>query len=508
MTSERAKSYLIVFFSSFSIMVMEIVAGRILAPYLGVSLYTWTSIIGVVLAGISAGAWAGGFSADRWPSLSTLGWILILSALGAFVIAPLTTIIGRAHLSGNLMGRTLLVTSLIFFVPSFFLGMVSPIALKLTLTEAEGAGSVAGRIYALSAAGSILGTFTAGFFLIALIGTRNLLFFVGILLLLCSLFVLDFGKLRKVCVLVALPLFLWPIHRYTSTPPSGAETILLKESNYYTIRLVRNSWYGRERQITLYLDQLTHSCSDLEDPSHLQFRYLQSYREVVKWKAEQRESFRTLFIGGGGYTFPRFLEAEYPKAEIDVVEVDPLVTQISRRYMGLSGTSRIRTFNEDGRWFVMNHPEVGDYDFIFLDAFNDLSIPYQLTTREFAGGLRRLLKKNGLLLTNVIDRFEKGSFLPAYIRTLEEVFGVGQVHLITLGPVDSSIGVENRVVIANLPERGIRDLTQGLSQIEKELRVSYVMPRNQLGAYLNEFAPTVLTDDYAPVDNLTAANFR
>ena len=214
-----------------------------------------------------------------------------------------------------------------------------------------------------------------------------------------------------------------------------------------------------------------------------------------------------LFIGGGGYTFPRFIEATYPNAGIDVIEIDPAVTRVSREYLGLSRTSRIRTFNEDARWFVMNQRGEGGYDFIFEDAFNDLSIPYHLTTREFAVQLRRLLTKDGLLVTNVIDRFEKGSFLPSYVRTLEEVFGKGNVHLVTLGPSQDYMGVTNRVVVASPGNLDIEELGRALNRLGED-RISYLMSQERLQDYLDEFHPVLLTDDYAPVDNLTAPNFE
>jgi spermidine synthase len=156
----------------------------------------------------------------------------------------------------------------------------------------------------------------------------------------------------------------------------------------------------------------------------------------------------------------------------------------------------------------MNRKEEEGYDFIFEDAFNDLSIPYHLTTREFAVELKRLLKKDGLLLTNVIDRFEKGSFLPSYIRTLGEVFGRDDVHLITLAPFQNHMGVVNRVVLTSPQKLDIDDLVRSLSSIEESERVSQVMPQEQLQRYLRQFYPVILTDDYAPVDNLTAPNFE
>jgi spermidine synthase len=156
----------------------------------------------------------------------------------------------------------------------------------------------------------------------------------------------------------------------------------------------------------------------------------------------------------------------------------------------------------------MNRKAEGNYDLIFEDVFNDLSIPYHLTTKEFAMELKRLLKKDGLLLTNVIDRFEKGSFLPSYLRTLEEVFGKGNVHLLTLGEFKDYMGVVNRIVVTSPQRVDIEDLARSLSRLGESERISYIMPQEQLQRYLDQFAPEILTDDYVPVDNLTAPNFK
>jgi predicted membrane-bound spermidine synthase len=504
----RVNAFIIVFLVSYSMLVIEVVAGRILAPHVGVSLYTWTSIIGVVLAGISAGAYLGGVMADRFPRLPTLGWILFISSLAVFSISPLINWIGETVFHTHLMVRILWVTAIVFFVPSCLLGMVSPLVVKLALSHLKETGSVVGKIYAFSTVGSILGTFTAGFFLISWMGTRNLLFAIGVLLLLAApLFGGFLTEKKRIGIFLAILLLLWPLYRYASSPVLDKETFFFKESNYFTIKLKKEPGSPADPLITLYLDNLSHSRSDPGNPLRLDFRYIRSYEEIVRWWTSKRESFKALFIGGGGYTFPRFIETRYPKAEIEVIEIDPEVTQVSRSHLGLSPTSKIQTFNEDARWFLMNLKGEGRYDLIFEDAFNDLSIPYHLTTQEFAVQLKRLLKKDGLLLTNVIDRFEKGSFLPSYIRTLEQVFGRGNVHLITLGELRDYTGVTNRIVVTSPQKLEIMDLAKGLNSLGENERMSYIVPQEFLQRYLRQFAPIILTDDYVPVDNLTAPNF-
>jgi predicted membrane-bound spermidine synthase len=501
-------AYMVVFLTSFAMLVIEVVAGRILAPHVGVSLYTWTSIIGVVLAGISAGAWLGGAVADRYPRIPALGWILFLSGLGAFSIPPMVNWMAGSSLQIGLMGRILAVTAVTFFIPPCFLGMVSPVVVKLALADLDKTGNVVGRIYAVSTLGSILGTFATGFFLISWMGTRSLLFVTGVLLLLSAPIFGGFFRQRKRIglFLLVLPL-LWPLYRHAIHPVLDQGTFFFKESNYYTIKLKGNPGDREQPLVTLYLDNLTHSCSDRDNPFRLVYRYIRCYDEVVRWQTPRRESFKALFIGGGGYTYPRYLETRYPKTEIDVVEIDPVVTEVSRKYLGISPASKIRTFNEDGRWFVMNRKGKGAYDFIFLDAFNDLSIPYHLTTREFALQLKGLLKEEGLLVTNVIDRFEKGSFLPSYIRTLEEAFGTGNVQLLTLGSREEPGGMTNRVVLTSPRKVDIEGLAGFLNSLTEDDRISYLMAQDKLQEFLRLFDPAVLTDDYVPVDNLTALNF-
>jgi len=208
MRKEVIRANIVVFIASFCTLVIELVAGRIMAPYVGVSLYTWTSIIGVVLAGISIGAYLGGLIADRYPRPSTLGWLLFLSGLGAFSISPLTNLIGGAQFQTSLMIRILLLTTVIFFIPSCLLGMISPVVVKLTLNNLDKTGNVVGKIYAFSTLGSILGTFATGFFLISWMGTRHILLTMGIILIICSPIFGGFLRKRKTVALFFVFLFL------------------------------------------------------------------------------------------------------------------------------------------------------------------------------------------------------------------------------------------------------------------------------------------------------------
>lgn len=502
MRKEVIKAVIVVFIASFCTMVIELVAGRIMAPYVGVSLYTWTSIIGVVLAGISIGAYLGGIVADRFPTHRTLGWLLFLSGIGALSISPLTGAVARWPLETSLMMRILIVTAVIFFLPSCLLGMISPVVVRLSLDRLERSGNVVGKIYAFSTLGSILGTFATGFFLISWMGTRNILLLMALILIVSSPF---FGGafLRRRVFLVFFPalfVFLWAIHGQAFKKQQDENSYFYEETDYYTIELKKMDKNGKSLE-SVILDNLIHSYVDLIDPLHLEYDYEKVYAEMVAWKAAAKPEFRALVIGGGGYTFPRYLEAKYSRAQVDVIEIDPRLTEVAYQHLGLSPQMRIRSFNQDARWWVMNFPERKVYDFIFGDAFNDLTIPYHLTTKEFSEMIKSLLKPEGLLIANIIDNFQVGLFMPSYVRTLQEVFGREKVCLLADSDF-SKMGVSTMIVAASPGNH-----SWGALREDSEGRC-FVLTPEELNQQLSPRPAIILTDDHAPVDNLVAPMFE
>jgi len=487
----------VVFIASFCTLVLELVAGRVLAPYVGVSLYTWTSIIGVVLAGISAGAWAGGRLADRRPAASTLAWLLFASGVAALLIAPATSMLAAengllttARIAMTLLQRVVILSFLLFFVPSFLLGMISPVAVKLAVRDMATAGSVVGKIYALSTLGSIAGTFTTGFYLVARFGTRATILGVGVVLIASALMMASRWGPVVAAVAIAMAI-LWP---RTPLPPaqnlqwSPRETGIIhrEESQYYAIQVDRTVRADTGAPIhALHLDRLIQSYADLADPTFLEYGYLHIFDTLIG--SDDR---RLLFIGGGGYTLPRKIEHERHGVAIDVVEIDPAVTRVAQRYFGVPRDTHIRTFTEDARWFA-TRPR-GPYDVIFIDAFNDLSVPYHLTTRETTLRLRSMLAPGGTLAANVIDDFRHGHFLASYVRTVESVFGEANVTLAMEDRAATSRPRATFVVIASARSRPFSGAT---------------LPPAALRDYLARRQAIVLTDDFAPVDQMLAPLF-
>lgn len=494
-----------VFIASFCTLVIELVAGRILAPHVGVSLYTWTSIIGVVLAGISAGAWAGGWLADRRPRPSTLGILLLASGLTALLIAPAADAIASFELGSTLPQRVVLLSMLLFFLPSFFLGMISPVAVKLAVGDLAKAGRVVGKIYAFSTLGSIAGTFVTGFYLVARFGTRMTMFGIGAVLILSAFIFGDLlgrrGRIAAMIFAATLGVLMTfgtrsfdPPYQLRDLSARDSGTVHLEESQYYTIE-VENTVADDGRALQgLRLDHLMHSYSDLQDPAYLAYGYLQIFKAAIAWKTRQHPLAELLFIGGGGYTLPRLTERAWPGTQIDVIEIDPAVTRIAHRYFGIPRHTAIRTINEDARWFAMHSTD--RYDLIFIDAFNDLSVPYHLTTREFTQQMRNRLAPDGALLVNVIDNFARGRFLASYVKTLQSVFGERNVAVL----------IETEEDMADLQSTFVVVASPALEQM-MSLPGGKPIPHDKLRDYLVKRDAIVLTDDYVPVDNMLAPLF-
>ncbi|MFC1864332.1 fused MFS/spermidine synthase [Chloroflexota bacterium] len=495
--SSSLKPYLIVFTASTCGLVIEIVAARILAPSIGISLYTWTSVIGVVLAGISIGNYIGGRLADRFPSPTTLGLILLTGSIFSLSILPMVNIISEAVKALPLVPRIVFLTTTLFLLPSLILGMVTPVVIKLRLRDLSHTGNVVGKIYALSTAGSIFGTFITGFVLIQWIGTRAIILLVALVLVFMAL---AFGNLWRIKVPAFACLALFLILGSLIIANRALAPECLRESNYFCIR-VEDTVEEGQRVKALRLDALLQGYVSLEDPTFLVYGYQKVFANVATYAAQRDPSLRVLFIGGGSYTIPRYLEQIYPQSTLEVIEIDPEVTRVAFDYLGLAADTHIVTYNEDARMAVPNLPE-DQYGLVIGDAFNDLSVPYHLTTREFNEQIRRLLKEDGIYAVNVVDKIHSGKFLRAFVHTLQQTFPY--VYIIRDSPVWYDDTGKPNVVAGSFQPLSSEALMEANSQVGQDKLISHITPEETLTSWLKAQGNILLTDDYAPVDNLVA----
>jgi spermidine synthase len=473
------------FVGSGCLLVLEIVAGRIVAPSLGVSLYTWTSVIGVVLAGLSLGNWIGGKIADWRPGRSMLSLLYLLSAIASALVLALSKNLDSiaAPTSWSAELQVLWLTALLFFLPSVLLGTITPMIVKLALSSLEVTGRVVGRIQAAATLGSIVGVFATGFVFISTFGTRPVVAGVTLVLLGLALLSNPFWERRSTLAvnvalasLVVAPLAVGLAATYDSP--------CVKESNYYCIGVEQQGAFK-----ILSLDMLIHGYISIQNPYQLVYPYERVYGAVVDAKFDKKRRLEGFGIGGGAFTFPRYLE-RYHHAHTVVAEVDKEVTEVARKDFELVDSPAIDIIHKDARPVLRDRPKGERYDVILGDAFGDIAIPYHLVTREFNDLVASRLKPDGVYLVNVVDGVDY-DFLRSYIHTLKQSFPY--VDLLAV-PGESGGGAQATFVV-------------GASK-QPLPRIATTLTPEQLNAFLAEHDATTLTDDHVPVDQLLAPVFR
>jgi spermidine synthase len=407
-------------------------------------------------------------------------------------------------------------TFVLFFVPMLCLGMVSPQVIRLSIPDTGRAGRVAGTVYAWSTVGAIAGTFATGYFLIDLLGMARVLFVLAIVLLGLT-FVL--GRLWRntpllfagsvlfgIC-LVGLFAIGYGIDRYTL------------ETKYYAIqvrddrikRKVDGEWKVLEVK-SLSLDHLIHSYVDPDNPDLLGYEHEYVQGELARYALSKGPT-DILVIGGGGYTFPRWVESKLPQVGVDVVEIDPGVTEVAHRELGLSRQTTIRSHHMDGRQFVRERAKKGHYALVIQDAVNDLSVPYHLMTKEYNDAVKETLAPGGAYLLTLIDSIEHGELWRAAVHTMRESFS----HVVLLDP-EGFVSPGDRTVFIVYGSDQPFDLPE-IQAVAREALIRqgknwepyiHVLHPAELERYLSqrERPKLILTDQYAPVDNLMSGVFR
>jgi spermidine synthase len=478
----------LVFFASGSVLVLEILAGRLLAPYVGVSIETFTGIIGVVLAGIAIGAWLGGGLADRFDPRRLLPGALTVG--GGLVIAsvPLVRLFGPSSPDAS-PGTIVVLATVAFFAPSAVLTAVTPIVVKVQLRALDQTGRVVGWLSAMGTAGALVGVFTTGFVLVAAFPTTPVVIVLGALLVVTGV-ALWFHLRRQTPqnVIVA---------GVTVAVLSAGVAVLADgpcevESAYFCVRVDEDPERSSGR--ILWLDTLRHSYVDLDDPTHLEFMYTQVLGDVVDSLAPSGEAIDAVHVGGGGFTIPRYLAATRPGSANLVLELDPEVVDLAEDELGLRIAEDLRVITGDARIAVADLRS-DSADLVVGDAFGGRAVPWHLTTREFVTDLDRVLHGGGILAQNIIDLPSLG-FLRAELATMRDVFE----HVAVIAPAPRLAGEEggNFVVVASdrpLPLDAIERANAARGDDDRVLGEPAALDQFIGGA-------DVLTDEHAPVDQL------
>jgi predicted membrane-bound spermidine synthase len=503
-----------VFISSFCIMVLELVAGRIIARYLGASLYTWTSVIGVVLAGITIGNYTGGRLADKFKPVKVLSVLFAICAVACLVTIVLNNLAGRWTWlwQFNWPTRILLHVAVVFLLPSALLGTISPVVAKMALERGLPTGRTVGDIYAWGAAGSIAGTFAAGYYLIALMGTISIIWAVAaVMIVMAMLYGAGLWAVRAAAVILVTGAIVgagpWDWAKKVSAAiclrSTTNEVILYEDETNYCYVAVKSMGGEPEKRIFVQ-DMLVHSEILMGERDKLQYTYEQIMAAITRRFSGGQDKPFFLVLGGGGYALPRYLERFWPAGTVDVAEIDPGVTKAAFAAFALDPNTKINTISLDARNYIDSLIEkkrlgqqVSHYNFIYEDALNDYSVPYQLTTKEFNDKLNDLMTNDGIYMVELIDTLDSALFLGSLVNTLEQTFPF--VTVISEKDV-MSFNRNTFVVVAAKHKLDLTDVCKGY---DVERSVWYLNDSDivQLRKKSNSL---VLTDDYAPVENLLA----
>jgi len=459
------------------------------------------------MTGIALGNYLGGKIADKYPLPSVLAAMFLIGSLLTVAILPVTKVIARASWFESLpvMLNFTLKTACIFFLPAVVLSMVSPLVIKLTLADLGQTGGIVGTIYAFSTVGAILGTFMTGFYFILWFGTRTIVWLVAGVLVLAGVLawfswhvprrgkfpLKNFILWMVILEVVALPVLFFRLGE------SWKESVTA-ESNYYTIKVFNDPGDVK----VLALDRLNHSYVIPDNPKYLKYGYLKTFAELAAYLAGDNPAPRVLHLGGGGYSFPRYMDTVYPRSSNEVVEIDPIVTEVAHALLGLPLPTNIKTYNQDARLFLMQRRTGDKYHIVIGDVFNDLSTPYHLTTLEFAKLVKSHMEKDGVYLMNIVDNFEEGKYLPSFIYTLKQTFD----YVVLFGPRENwiNVGYSTFVLVATDRRIDIADYQRFVTADGTKQLSGYPYDAAELDKYVVARNPVLLTDDHAPTDILVA----
>lgn len=526
-------------------MILELVGSRLVAPFLGSSLYIWTALIGIILACLSLGNWLGGEIADRMVKKKPVTWLKKLSrwltsqSQPATLLPTQATVFGMAailataslgivwiswthlfwlswiRLSVTDLRLAAVLSTIILFAPStIILGMVTPFCTRLALSSMTKAGATIGLLYALGTAGSITGTFLAGFWLFSWFGSTNIILGLAAILWLKAVGLSVFGwRLSQqspgaqpqtqpltvwwVSWIVVVPLVLsaggmsWQVlgpEQKTTQSLFPNTTVLLDTDTAYQRLLVFDSFDEKtERPVrNLVFGYNSYQTSIWLDSTEIKSEYIQRFR-LIEWLRPDTQ--QALMIGGGGFSYPpAFLDFFPASSRLTIAEIDPKVTEIARQYFGLPQDPRLEILHQDGR-LVLNEAQTNQYQAIIMDAFGDsLSTPFHLTTLETVQEIDRALDAQGVVLVNILSAATgpNSQFLQDQLAVYQAVFP--EVKILQMSQDTSLNQPQNLLLVA---------AKQPLAETAPEPYASWLaqaVPVEELGS------GQVLTDNYAPVE--------
>lgn len=496
----------VVFLSGMTSLAVELAASRLLAPYFGTSLFIWANLIGMELVYLTIGYSIGGRMADRHPDPVRLYTIIAIAA----VLIGLIPLLAHPILSLSLQGfasldfgafvGSLVGTILLFAAPVILLGMVTPFAIRLESTQLDQVGNTAGRIYALSTVGSIIGTFAPVFLFIPTVGTNMTFVIFGVTLFVGALAGLWLAGALKILRRLGAPLaVLMAISLtgaalpHTIKPGFDGKLVVERESLYNYIQVVKN---GDTYELILNEGQAIHSLYNPADNviggEWTNFLAAPLFNNAP-YRTGDLQSVCVIGLGAG--TIPRNISNTYGKnIPIDGVEIDPEIVKLGRQYFAMN-ESNLHVIIQDGRYFLALTNK--KYDMIAIDAYQQPYIPFQLTTKEFFQLTRQHLTPHGVVAINAGRAGQDFRLVNALASTMKSVFK--QVYVYDVLGADNSIVVgmnDDTTQITNLAANAPMLTQPDLRQLASDVQTPDANLR------LADTHGIVFTDDHAPVETI------
>lgn len=491
---------LVAFLTGAAVLVLELSATRILSPYFGNTIFSFSSVITTILAALSAGYYIGGTRADQEPSPEPFYKTILFGGLSVCLLQVLSLyllpLLGRLPITWG----PLVSAAMMFFLPAFFLGMLSPHAVKLQAiaSTTEGVGTVSGTIFFWSTLGSLFGSLSTGFVLIPRIGLQAILLGVGGALLAVALGGLALhNRLR--------PRYL--VHCVAAVIVSGLLVGVRTQTIRNTYVFLKDGVYERlaiqDKQTNgstvrrFFQDRSTSGAIRLasDELGTAYSRYYELYRVFTPNLKD------ALFIGGGIYSMPNQLLKQAPEATVHVAEIEPSLKGLAERYFNLRPTGRLVNHLVDGRRLLSESDQ--NYDFVFSDVYNSLfSIPSHFTTTEFFVVAKSRLRPGGVFIANIIGTLKDSnpSFVKSELKTFTDIFPASYVFAVQ-DPLSTS---RQNLILVGVNRQDAVPLdrfanSNGAALVEKFK--SHLVDLSQLEL---DRHPT-LTDDYAPVEYFNAS---
>jgi len=523
----------IVFVCGAALMALEMVAARVLAPSLGNSIFVWGSVISSVMVALSLGYWLGGHLADRFGASKTLAPVIAAGGL-LTCLAPAVASVALPW-AANLGPRagSLAASALIFFAPSLFMAMVTPLGLRLAASKGMAhIGRASGSLSSISTGGSIVGTLATSFWLIPLLSLEPLVVAIGFTLfgaafaamLLPLLYAphqqpedASAGRLRTaakidrfstavtvVLVVAGLSVGGWVLWRIAPAPAVNAfgETVLFRQDTQYHRITVTEGGTTRN----LRFDATRQSAIDMSDGLTSGVRY-PDYLQLSL--AVKPDATRVLVLGLGGGAVTKRFHHDYPEVTVDSVEIDPAVVDVAKKYFGLPVDSRSRVYAQDARRFVQT--ATGTWDIVVMDAYYADALPFHLTTQEFFRETKARMAPDGVVAYNVISALEgdRSKLFRSLYRTAGSVWTHLWVFRVNVGQGDDPTQRQNLIVLATDSDvTGPELLARVRARVDGRVQVSgFAEMANDLYTTAVETSDVpVMTDAYAPTDSLISVD--